>query len=105
MPTVTILNHNLEISSQPTFSLLNNFLINDAPIHGSCGGHANCGCCRIRILEGPEGMTKANEREMQKLGEKLLAAGWRLSCQAHSLRDIVIHMPTGNELDRDCSKL
>lgn len=104
MPTITILNQNLKLSSQPAFSLLTNFLINDIPIHAVCGGHANCGCCRVKILEGKEGTTKPNKREMHKLGQDLLTEGWRFSCQTHSLRNIVVHLPTSEELDGTCSK-
>jgi ferredoxin len=102
--TVTILNRDLEISCRPAFSLLNNFLINDAPIHTTCGGHANCGCCRIKVLEKSRGLTPPNEREKRRLGEYLISQGWRLSCQTHSLGDLVVHMPTENELDSECSK-
>lgn len=103
-PSITIQNHNLEISCQPAYSLLNNFLINDAPIHTTCGGHANCGCCRIKILKGKKGLTQPNEREVRRLGKDLISQGWRLSCQTHSLRDLVVYMPTSNELERGCSK-
>ena len=102
--TVTILNHNLKVSCQPGYSLLNNFLINNAPIHTICGGHASCGCCRIKILEGEKGLTQPNEREVKRLGKDLISQGWRLSCQTHSLRDITVHMPTSSELDPECSK-
>ena len=103
-PTVTILNHDLQIHCKPAYSLLNNFLINDAPIHTICGGHANCGCCRIKLLEGKNGTTQPNEREVRRLGKDLISRGWRLSCQTHSLRNITIHMPTSGELDPGCSK-
>ena len=103
-PTVTILNHDLKILCKAAYSLLNNFLINDAPIHTTCHGHANCGCCRIKILEGNEGMTRPNEREVRRLGKDLISQGWRLSCQSHSLRDLVVYMPTRDELDPKCSK-
>ena len=96
--TVTILNHNLKVSCQPGYSLLNNFLINNAPIHTICGG------CRIKILEGEKGLTQPNEREVKRLGKDLISQGWRLSCQTHSLRDITVHMPTSSELDPECSK-
>lgn len=102
-PTITILNHDLEISSQPAYSLLNNFLKNDAPIHTTCSGHANCGCYRIKIQEEKKGITQPNEREVRRLGKDLISQGWRLSCQTHSLRDLVVYMPTGNELDSETS--
>ena len=102
--TINILDHDLKITCKPAYSLLNNFLINGAPIHTTCGGHANCGCCRIKIEKGDKGLTQANEREIRRLGKDLIEQGWRLSCQTHSLRDLVVYMPTANELNPGCSK-
>lgn len=44
-----------------------------------CGGESACGGCRIRVLEGDIPVTP----EMRAaLGERELAEGWRLGCQA-----------------------
>lgn len=103
MPKVLIANYDLTIDVNPGYSLLNNFLYKNAPIHTVCGGHATCGCCRIKIIEGPKGMSPPNQFEILRLGEDLLQDGWRLSCQSYILRDIAIHMPTSEELDQRCS--
>ncbi len=103
-PTITVQNHDLHIKAEPARSLLNNFLINDAPIHTTCGGHANCGCCRVKIINGRKGVSPANNREIKRLGNDLIEGGWRLSCQTYTLRDLVVHMPTSDELDSRCSK-
>lgn len=103
MPEIYIKNLGIVVRSNPGRSLLNNFLIEDAPIHTVCGGHANCGCCRVKVLEGSKGMNQPNQREILRLGEKLVSQGWRLSCQSYCLRDIVVHMPQTDELDKACS--
>lgn len=103
MPKVLIANHDLSIDVNPGHSLLNNFLNQDAPIHTVCGGHANCGCCRIRILAGAKGMSPPNQFEVRRLGDELIQDGWRLSCQSYILRDIAVHMPTSEELHPSCS--
>lgn len=101
---ITITNHDLEVEGTPGLSLLNTFLITGAPIHTVCGGKAICGCCRVKVLAGQETMSKANRYEQARLGEALLAAGWRLSCQSHALRDIELLMPRAEELDGLCSR-
>lgn len=63
-----------------------------------------CGCCRVKILSGIEGVSKLNEGELKKLGKELIDEGWRLSCQTFCLRDITLHVPTSEELDKLCSK-
>ena len=104
MPRIRIENHDISIQSNPGYSLLNNFLQHDVPIHTVCGGHADCGCCRIRVLNGDKGMTRPNYLEKVRLGEHLISEGWRLSCQSYTLRDIVVHVPDPEELDRKCGK-
>ncbi|MCB2183706.1 MAG: 2Fe-2S iron-sulfur cluster binding domain-containing protein [Desulfobulbaceae bacterium] len=104
MPKIDIQNLGLSIISNPGLSLLNNFLINKSPIHTVCGGRAQCGCCRIKILEGEKGISKVNNREIKKLGDELIRQGWRLSCQTHCLRDITVYMPVDEDLDDFCSE-
>lgn len=104
MHKITIENLDISIQSNPGYSLLNNFLQLDVPIHTICGGNANCGCCRIKILSGTKGMTRPNHLEIRRLGEHLIDEGWRLSCQSYSLRDIVVHIPVSEELDTKCRR-
>lgn len=104
MPKIHIQNHKLTIINNPGLSLLNNFLINKCPIHTVCGGRGQCGCCRIKILQGEKGISPINKREIVKLGDKLIAQGWRLSCQTHCLRDITLYMPCVEDLDDFCSE-
>lgn len=104
MPTIYLKNLDLCIESNRGRTLLINFLNQDAPIHTVCGGHANCGCCRVKILSGAEGMNKPNNRERHRLGDELVEQGWRLSCQAYALRDITVYLPGSDELDAKCSR-
>lgn len=102
MPQITIENHNMTINGNPAMNLLNNFLINDAPIHTVCGGRAQCGCCRIKIVSENKGISPVSKAETKKLGVQLIDEGWRLSCQTHILRDITVYMPTVQELAEFC---
>ncbi len=92
-PTVCIANRSLTITVNPAFSLLNNYLMQNIPIQTLCGGKAACGRCRFRVLAGAPNLNPVRPAEKARLGEALIAAGWRLSCQSHALRDITIELP------------
>ena len=92
-PKVCIANRSLTITVNPAFSLLNNYLMQNIPIQTLCGGKAACGRCRFRVLNGASFLSPVRPAEIARLGEALIAAGWRLSCQSHVLRDITIELP------------
>lgn len=96
-PTVFIKNRSLTITVNPAFSLLNNFLIQDIPIQTLCGGKAACGRCRFRVLEGAQHLSPVRPAENARLGDALIAEGWRLSCQSHALREVTIELPGMDE--------
>jgi ferredoxin len=104
MAKITIDNLNATVESLPGRSLLISLLNADQPIHTVCGGKAACGCCRIRILEGAPKLSPVNGYEKARLGLELIKDGWRLACQVHSLRRVVVYLPSGEELDSHCSK-
>lgn len=92
-PRVIIANRALTITVNPAFSLLNNFLMQDIPVQTLCGGRAGCGRCRFLVLEGAAHLSPARPAERARLGEPLIDAGWRLSCQSHALREVTIELP------------
>ena len=96
-PQVFIANRSLTVTVNPAFSLLNNYLMQNIPIQTLCGGKAACGRCRFRVLEGASGLSPVRPAEIARLGEGLIAAGWRLSCQSHALRDLTIELPEMHE--------
>ena len=57
-----------------------------------CGGKAQCGTCRIRIIEGTA-LNLAGDAERSRLGEDALAAGYRLACQSYAWGDVSIEVP------------
>jgi ferredoxin len=101
---INIQNFQTTIAVRPGYSLLNTLLNEELPIHTVCGGRARCGCCRIRIITGAKVISPVNDWEKIRLTAEELATGWRLACQAHSLRDITIHLPISEELEPVCSK-
>ena len=96
-PKVFIANRALTVTINPAFSLLNNYLMQNIPIQTLCGGKAACGLCRFRVLDGASSLSPVRAAEIARLGETLIAAGWRLSCQSHALRDLTIELPEMNE--------
>ncbi len=104
-PKIIIENFHVTIESRPGMSLLNSLLYEEQPIHTVCGGKANCGCCRVRIVSDGKGLSPPNEYEMNRHGEEERNKGWRLACQTWTLRDVTIYLPTGDELGTGCTKL
>ncbi|MCX5875981.1 MAG: 2Fe-2S iron-sulfur cluster-binding protein [Deltaproteobacteria bacterium] len=96
-PKVFIANRAVTVTVNPAFSLLNNYLMQNIPIQTVCGGKAACGRCRFRVLAGAAHLNPVRPAEIARLGEALIAAGWRLSCQSHALRDVTIELPGLNE--------
>jgi len=96
-PQVFIANRAVTVTVNPAFSLLNNYLMQNIPIQTLCGGKAACGRCRFRVLDGASGLSPVQPAEIARLGDALIAAGWRLSCQSHALRDMTIELPKMDE--------
>ena len=92
-PQVCIANRSLTLTVNPGFSLLNNYLMQDIPVQTLCGGKGACGRCRFQVIDGASGLSPVQPAEIARLGNALIAAGWRLSCQAHALRNVTIQLP------------
>ena len=93
MPEIRIANRGVSLAVNPAFSLLNNLLMARIPVQTVCGGKAACGRCRFRVIDGASGLSPVRPSEIARLGEALIAAGWRLSCQSHALRNVTIELP------------
>jgi uncharacterized 2Fe-2S/4Fe-4S cluster protein (DUF4445 family) len=56
-----------------------------------CGGVGTCGQCKVRLIAGA--LSAATALEMEKLGPELLAAGFRLACQAIPESNVTLEIP------------
>jgi Na+-transporting NADH:ubiquinone oxidoreductase subunit F len=56
-----------------------------------CGGRGLCGKCRVVVRAGVD--ATPTEKEMKKLGDENLAAGFRLACQIAVNQDMAIEVP------------
>jgi len=81
-----------------------------ADIQNVCGSQAQCGKCKVRIIEGVSGnqgnslstknLSPVEESEKSYLSEEQLADGWRLACQARILGNVVVMVPDESRADR-----
>ncbi|MDY6791835.1 MAG: ASKHA domain-containing protein [Thermodesulfobacteriota bacterium] len=81
-----------------------------ADIQNVCGSQAQCGKCKVRIIQGvsanqgnaspTKNLSPIEEGEKSHLNEKQLADGWRLACQARILGDVVVMVPDESRADR-----
>src|SRR5512139_2820237 len=56
-----------------------------------CGGEGSCGRCIVRVMSGE--VSPPNDTEEYELGEKQIAAGWRLACQTRIASVVRVHVP------------
>ncbi len=93
MATLTIQPSGKTVAVSAAISLLNTMLREEVGIPHVCGGRAQCGTCRIKIISGAAQLTRPNSLEKERLGEELLNQGYRLACQTHAAGDVVIEIP------------
>jgi uncharacterized 2Fe-2S/4Fe-4S cluster protein (DUF4445 family) len=76
-------------------ALINNGLL----LRSDCGGKGRCGKCQIRVHDpDPVSLSPPSDGEVKILGEKGLAAGYRLACCATLLDDISLEIPDSARL-------
>jgi adenylate cyclase len=80
------------IPGSPVVSLLNLLQRAGVPIETVCGGRAQCGRCRLRVLQGWRMMSPPNEAERRRLEALGAGADERLACQSYTRGDIEIEV-------------
>jgi uncharacterized 2Fe-2S/4Fe-4S cluster protein (DUF4445 family) len=60
------------------------------PIDSTCGGRGTCGKCKVRILQGANGITAADRKVFPDAD---LTEGWRLSCRTVAHTDTICEVP------------
>jgi len=78
------------LAASPAESLLSAILKADLSIRHDCGGKAQCGTCRVRVLSGGSSLSPALDRERERLGAVKAGPDERLACQAHAARETVV---------------
>ncbi len=89
MANITVLPEKVIYPINASVSILNTLLRNGHSIMHRCGGRAQCGTCRIKIVDGSR-LSKPGPPEIARLGEDMLKKGFRLACQTYAWGDVVI---------------
>jgi 2Fe-2S ferredoxin len=64
------------------------------PIPTACVGRANCGLCRVKVIDGEENLSPMVADEKKHLGNTYFISKLRLSCQARVTGgDVVVLLP------------
>lgn len=92
MATITIKNTGAIVEASPAVSILNNLLQSDISISHVCGGKAQCGTCRIEIIEGEQYLSPVTKEERIRLAKFGNPEHARLACQTYSYGDIIIRI-------------
>jgi len=90
VPKIKVAPENLEFEIDEDTDILSFLRSNDCYVKSSCGGHASCGDCVIKILTGDENLSKAPFEETKLLGNVFHITKERLSCQTKITGDVVI---------------
>ena len=81
MSQVQFLPDDRKIQARPNANLLELARSAKVSITTRCDGNAACMMCKVHIEDGA-GLLPADVKEQNKLGELMLADGFRLACQA-----------------------
>lgn len=69
MASVHIINNDRTIAASPAVSILNLLLREGHSISHLCGGKAQCGTCKIKVMKGAKFLSPMTEREKKRLGK------------------------------------
>jgi ferredoxin len=83
---------NRQIPVAADTTLLAAAMTSGIPIRHDCGGHGQCGTCRVRVLNGGNNLTPHTPPE-QKLLSNLLNQSWRLACQIRTGGAVTVDVP------------
>ncbi len=95
MPVMTVHTRDGEVVTvplSPAISVLNTLMRNDIPTQHKCGGRAQCGTCRLRILKGAEYLSSVKEKERIRLEAVDAPSDYRLACQLFAFGDITVEI-------------
>lgn len=92
MPSIYIENLGKTISASPAVSVLNNLLREGVRMAHKCGGRAQCGTCRYKVLAGEDKISPPTGIEKRKLAELGNPSATRLGCQSYASGDIAIRI-------------
>ncbi|OFZ26821.1 MAG: hypothetical protein A2381_06680 [Bdellovibrionales bacterium RIFOXYB1_FULL_37_110] len=90
---ITILPLNKEIWIDEITDVRDALLQEGIKLRSICGGYAQCGMCKVKIIEGKEFISEIKFLEKGLLGNVFHITKERLSCQLYIKGDIIIEIP------------
>ncbi|MDH4466442.1 MAG: 2Fe-2S iron-sulfur cluster-binding protein [Bacteriovoracaceae bacterium] len=96
MKKIVLLPDQVTIEVAGKDSLLRELKAAGVAIKSSCGGHASCADCVVKIVRGEENLTPPPFEELRLLGNVFHLTRERLCCQAKALGEVVIDI-SGHE--------
>ena len=91
--------HRRVTAAYSQFNVLGHAEIFEIPIPQACGGQAECGTCRVRILSGQMTPAFGEEQELRQNHRTVFADDERLGCRARPLGDVVVVLRAGMSSD------
>jgi ferredoxin len=76
----------VEFETSPVRSILVSAQQAGVPLRHDCGGKAQCGTCRVRVISGTT--SPMADRERVRLQAVMAGTGERLACQARAATDL-----------------
>jgi len=90
--SIRIVNTGETVRASAAVSILNTLMREGVAIQHVCGGKAQCGTCRFRVVEGARYLSPITERERVRLAALGNPEHVRLACQTHTFGDIAIEI-------------
>ncbi|PKL09638.1 MAG: (2Fe-2S)-binding protein [Spirochaetae bacterium HGW-Spirochaetae-7] len=92
-----------EFETSPAMSILVSVQRAGLPLRHDCGGKAQCGTCRVRLVSGR--LSPMGERERLRLAAVSAGDGVRLACQARPGSDVELEAVMPLVRDSDAAQL
>ena len=93
MPKVTFLPSGLTAEVEMGTTIMEAAGRVEVKIATTCGGKASCRLCKVRIVEGVEGISPMEFAEQSALGNVFFITRERLSCQTRLVGDCTVEVP------------
>ena len=92
MAGILVKNTGQVIETSAAISVLNSLMRNGVQIKHVCGGKAQCGTCRYKVLKGAEFLSPIRPSERIRLDALGNPENVRLGCQSYTFGDIEIEI-------------
>lgn len=86
-------------AGQDAVSVLEVAIVEQIPLHHTCGGFGTCGTCRIYVRKGLENLPERNEIEAEIAADRGFAPYERLACQTEPIDGLVVEIPSSEIKD------